>query len=412
MAGPPLVYGALVAFSWLYYYRPEDFVPGLSRIPMAKITGLIGFVALLVGTMASSKLEVPRAIKLLWLLLFQMALCIPFAIYRGGAFQAVFEKFSKGVIVAMLISMSVVTIRQLRRLLWISVSAVALVTTLSILLRHYRDGRLEGIQRSILENPNDLAINIAINFPLAVVFLLHAKGFKKVLWGVLLVFMCLGIVLTYSRSGLLAFILSILICVWEYGIKGKRPAVVRITIAVFLVGMTVALSTSHYRARVESIMMGNVEGSGDKGSLGVRKALLVKSLYVAATHPLFGVGPSCFPILDKAWLVVHNTYTELAAEGGFPSLILFLLTMAAAFKNVNVVRHSQMYEDDLQTRLFTQAVWAGLAAYCLGACFASTEYNLYPYFMVGYTCALVRIVSQPVASARATKQIRLRQVTA
>ena len=32
----------------------------------------------------------------------------------------------------------------------------------------------------------------------------------------------------------------------------------------------------------------------------------------------------------------------------------------------------------------------------LGACFASTEYNLYQYFMVGYTCAMVRITSQPL----------------
>jgi hypothetical protein len=39
---------------------------------------------------------------------------------------------------------------------------------------------------------------------------------------------------------------------------------------------------------------------------------------------------------------------------------------------------------------------AGLVAYLAGACFASTEYNLYPYFMVAYTCAMVRIINQPL----------------
>jgi hypothetical protein len=407
----PFVYAALVAFSALYYYRPEDFIPGLSYIPMAKIAGILGSIALLGGMMTGGKMKIPRAVTFLWLLLLQMTLCIPFAIWRGGAFSTTFEKFSKGVVVAMLISMAVVTLKELRKLLWISVSAVALVTAVSILVRHYQDNRLEGIQKSILENPNDLAVNIAINFPLAVVFLLHAKGLKKALWGLAVIFMSLGIVLTYSRSGLLAFILSIMICVWEYGIKGKRRYVVGVAVAALVVGMGVALSSGHYRARVESIFMGNIEGSGDKGSLSARKTLLIKSLGVAARHPIFGVGPGCFPILDKTWLVTHNTYTELAAEAGLPALTLFLLAIWAAFKNIGQVRKSQPYREDMEFRLFTQALWAALAAYLLGACFESTEYNLYPYFMVGYTCAMVRIMNQPEGFGWGKKKENLGRLT-
>jgi len=395
----PFVYGALVTFSVLYYFRPEDFIPGLSYIPMARIAGAIGAVALIVGMMGGGNTKVPRAVMFLWVLLLQMALCVPFAMWRGGAFSTVFEKFAKGVIVAMLISMAVVTARELRRLLWIQVSAVALVTFFSILLRHFRDGRLEGIQKSILENPNDLAINIAISFPLGMAFMLHARGFKKVVWGIALVFMALGVVLTYSRSGLMALILSLVICVWEYGIKGKRRYILVITAVALVVGMGAALSTAHYRARVESIFMGNIEGSGDKGSLDARKALFKKSVMTALRHPLFGVGPGCFVLLDEGWVVAHNTYTELAAEAGIPALVLFLLAMWAALKNIAQVRKSQHYQEDAEFRLFTQALWAGIVAYLLGACFASTEYNLYPYFMVAYTCAMVRIADQPTPGA-------------
>jgi len=368
----PFVYGALVTFSALYYFRPEDFIPGLSYIPMARIAGIIGAVALIVGMMGGGNAKVPRAVKYLWLLLLQMAICVPFALWRGGAFSTVFEKFAKGVIVAMLISMAVVTTRELRRLLWIQVSAVALVTFFSILLRHFRDGRLEGIQKSILENPNDLAINIAISFPLGMAFMLHARGFKKLVWCVALVFMALGVVLTYSRSGLMALILSLAVCVWEYGIKGKRRYIVVITAVALVVGMGAALSTSHYRARVESIVLGNIEGSGDKGSLDARKALLKKSVMTALTHPLVGVGPGCFVLVDEGWVVAHNTYTELAAEAGIPALVLFLLAIGAALKNIAQVRKSLHYREDPEFRLFTQALWAGLVAYLMGACFAST----------------------------------------
>jgi O-antigen ligase len=400
----PLVYGALVAFAWLYYYRPEDFIPGLSYIPMAKVVGIFAILALFIGMLSGGKVKIPRAVQYLWLLFLQMCLCVPFAIWKGGAFSTVSEKFSKAVVVAMLISMAVVTVRELRKLLWIQVSAVALVVFFSVLLRHTRDGRLEGIQKSILENPNDLAINIAISFPLGLVFMLNAKGFKKAIWCVALIFLAVAIVLTYSRSGLLAFILSLAVCVWEYGIKGKRYYLVATVAGTLLLGLGLALSSAHYRARVESIMMGNIEDSGDKGSLDARRALLKKSLYVAVTHPVLGVGPGCFLLVGEGWVVAHNTYTELAAESGFPALILFLLTMAAAFKNVSQVRKTPWYQEDAEVRLITQALWACLMAYLIGAFFASTEYNLYPYFMVGYTCAMVRITSQPLPDKQRDRQ--------
>jgi len=392
----PFVYGALVVFTWLYYYRPEDFIPGLGVVPMAKIAGILGLVALMVGMMGGARAKVPRAVLYLCLLFLQMALCVPFAIWRGGAFSAVFEKFDKCVIVALLISMAVVTVRELRKLLWIQVSAVALVTFFSIILRHTRDGRLEGIQKSILENPNDLAISIAISFPIGVAFMLHARGLKKAIWAIGLAFMALGVVLTYSRGGLLGFVLSLVVCIWEYGIKGKRRHIVVITAVALVVGLGAALSSAHYRARVESILMGNIEGSHDKGSLDARKALLKKSIVLAVTHPLVGVGPGCFQLVGNGWMVAHNTYTEFAAEAGFPALLLFLLAIGAALKNIAQVRKSQRYQEDSEFRLFTQAQWAGLVAYLLGACFASTEYNLYPYLMVAYTCAMVRIADQPI----------------
>jgi O-antigen ligase len=405
----PFVFGAVVVFSGLYYYRPEDFIQPLAYIPMAKVAGLLAFGALLAGIMGG-EVRVPRAIKILWALLFQMTLCIPFAIWKAGAFSTVWEKFSKGVIVAMLISMIVVTLGELRKLLWIQLSAVTLVTALSILLRHYNpDGRLAGIQNSILSNPNDLAINIAITFPLGLAFMLRSRGFMRVVWGLGLFFLSLGVVLTASRSGLLALIISITFCVWEYGIKGKRRGLVVATIMIFVIGSGVALSSSHYRARIESIFLGNIEGSGDKGSREARAVLLKKSVMVALTHPLFGVGPGCFVLVDSGWVLAHNAYTEIAAEAGIPALILFLMAIGAAFKNISTVRKSQQYREDPELRLLTQAVGVGLVAYVMGSFFGSTEYNLYPYFMIGYTCALVKIASAPALQDGRDKRPRLEQ---
>jgi hypothetical protein len=97
--------------------------------------------------------------------------------------------------------------------------------------------------------------------------------------------------------------------------------------------------------------------------------------------------------------VAHNAYTELAAEAGLPALALFLMAMFAAFQNLAVVRKSQRYKEDAELRLLTQALWAGLVAYLAGSFFASTEYNMYPYFIIGYTSAFVKIVSVPFVPA-------------
>ena len=388
-------YGALVVFCFLYFYRPEDFIPGTEYIPMAKISGVLAFLGLIAGVAAQGKVKMPKAIKFLVVLLFQMVLTIPFALWRGGAADTVFNKFSKTVVTAILVSMVVVSLRQLRQLLWIQTSAVVLVSFVSVLLRHQHDGRLTGVQKGMLENSNDLALNIAIVFPLCIAFMLHARGLRKALWIIGMMFMLVAVVMTYSRGGLLALIICGGFSLYEYGLKGKRRYFIGVAALIALIGLGIIAASPNYRTRVASIVMGNIEGSHDKGSLGARKELLKRSIVLSLQHPLFGVGPGNFPIVDSGWTVAHNTYTELSAEAGILALILFLMALGSAFKNVAEARKSEKYQTDPDYRLFTQALFAGMAAYVVGGCFASTEYNLYPYLMIGYTCVLVRL-GQPI----------------
>ena len=401
-----LAYGALLLFSFIYYARPEDFIPGLDIIPLGKISGGIALLALIFGVMGKrTGGKIPTEVKVLLLLLGQMILTVPFSVWRGGAFNTVFQKFSKGVIVVLLIGMIVGALSELRRLLWTQAAAVALVTVISVLIHHSVAGRLSGIQKGILENPNDLAINIAINFPLCLAFMLGTRGrVKKAVWGLGLVFMIYAVVHTYSRSGLLALIMSGLMCLWEFGVKGRRLSLLIITGMVFIVSAGVALSTPHelgkpdFTKRMQSLVQGNIAGSGDRGSLEARRELLKESITIALQHPLFGVGPGMFPVITNEWLVAHNTYTELAAEAGLPALALFLLALGGAFRNLRRVRKSPSYDRDKELQLWTGALWASLAGYLVGAMFASTEYNLFPYFMIAYTCSLYRIAYTPGTS--------------
>jgi len=390
--GKTLSYSALVLFTFLYYWRPEDLIPGLTWLPLAKISGGIALLALIFGARSRDRQKLPLELKVLLALLGYMFLTIPFAYWRGGAFDTVVNKFSKGVIVALLIALIVTQVRQMRKLLFIQVSAVAVVTFASVAVHHTVDGRLWGVQKSVLENPNDLSINIAMTFPLCLAFLLAAKGgLKKLIWGASLAVLLLAVVLTYSRSGMIATVITVVACIWEYGIKGKRRSVIVAAVAMGIVGAGIIVATPRYLTRVTSIVRGNVEGSGDRGSLAARKQLLLASISTALHHPIFGVGPGNFEVTNGEWRVAHNSYTELAAEAGLPALALFLTMLFLSFRKINSVRKLPGYEADESIRLWTSALWAGLAAYAFGAMFASTEYNLFPYFMVGYASALYQI---------------------
>jgi putative inorganic carbon (HCO3(-)) transporter len=391
-----LAYHALLLFTFLYYVRPTDFIPGLSVIPLEKIIGGIALIAL-VSTLAFGRVKkkFPLELKLLLLLFFHLVVSIPFAYWRGGAFAIVFGGFIKAVTVALLVTLVVENFVQLRKLLWVQAASLVVITISSIAIHHTESGRLMGALGGIFENPNDLAVNIAINLPLCVAFALLTRAkTKTAAWTVGILAMLLGVVLTYSRSGLLAMAVAIVICLWEFGIRGRRFYLIAGALILSVVGVGVTFATPHYLTRVESIVRGNIEGSEDHGSWEARRELLVDSVEEAIHHPVFGVGAGQFGAATRTWRVTHNTYSEFAAEGGFPALFLYLSILYLAFRNLRKIRSLAYYRENPEIRVFSGALWASLLAFVVGSFFASFEYELFPYFMVAYTSVLYRWCAQ------------------
>ena len=316
-----LGYGALVVFSFLYFARPEDLIPGLGKVPVEKILGGIAFIALFFGIRSRSTFKKwPLELKLLAALLGWQILCIPFASYITGALLVVIDRCSKALIVALLVALVADSIGQVRRLMWIQASAVAFMTFVSVLL--YKGGRMGGVLGGVFDNPNDLAMNIALNFPLCLMFLLLEKNpIKKLVWFAGILVMGRGLMLTYSRSGFLAIVVAVIFSLLEFGIRNKRHYL--FGAAAFCALALLIAGPQSYGNRIRSLVSNDVEVYGD--AKGPRAELLMKSLVITAKHPLFGVGPGQFASYTGKWLVTHNTYTELSSECGIPALILFLL---------------------------------------------------------------------------------------
>src|SRR6266567_3026168 len=399
-----IAFRALVLFSLLYYARPEDVITPLRWVPISKIVGIICVIGLIAGLGRRRKMKFPLALTFLLLLFAQMIISIPFALgWRGEAFQMVFSSFAKGVVVAVLIALLVETLPQLRRLLFVQAAAVSFMALSSLALHHTNSGRLIGAAGGIFENSNDLAINIAVNLPLCFAFFLQARGaVRKALWGIPVVAMLAVVLLTYSRSGFLALMMAGIVCLWEFGIKGRRFHLVLVAVAAVVLMM--AFAPAHYFTRLESIYAGRIKNSGDRGSEEGRKELFQLSIHWMMQRPLVGVGPGNFPIVTGKWLVAHNTYSEMGAEVGVPGLVLFLLVLGAGMRNLFVSQKSALFKANGEFRIFTGGLMASMAAYMLGAFFADTAYNLFPYFLVAYTCGLRQIAEHPETTLAANVQ--------
>jgi putative inorganic carbon (hco3(-)) transporter len=386
-----LAYGALLALSFIYFVRPEDYIPGLDYIPIAKIAGGISVFALVFGVSGQWKENKPKELRLVYLLYVWLILGLPFSSWHSKSIVLVFTDCLKCLVVAILVSLVVNTLKDLRRLLWMQCASVTASALGAILLHKVDgDGRLEGLGNGALFNPNDLAINIALNWPIIVMFFLASRNpFVKALWGIGLLAMIRAVMMTYSRSGFLALGMGIMIVLLEFGVRGGRRWM--LVLPLVLAVPAVLLAPTNYGVRLESIVGTPQAGSLDRGSADARKELLIKSVEISLTHPLFGIGIGNFGSYSNMWMVTHNTYTEFSSEAGIPALVIFVLYLKKAFENLRAVRNSPALKHDEDLQLVASALWAGMAAYVVGAFFACTARLLYPYFMVGYTTALYKI---------------------
>lgn len=387
----------LVAFFVVYCARPEDWIPGLHGLPLAKITGLFAFLALVLGAGAWRKL--PREVVYLILLFAQMCLTVPFASWRGGAFLHTVD-FAKVVVSVLVLVVAVTTLARLRRLLFVQAACVAAVAAVSIVKGRQMGGRLEGVLGGDYSNSNDLALVIVLNMPLCLVSLLQTRsGPKKLIWCGALLVMTYTVFLTGSRSGLVAFVLTMGICLWEFGVRGRRYYLVLIASVVAMVSLPVFGGKVIHRFNAAlGYELNSREDESARGSAIKRWELFTKSLVVTAEHPLLGVGPGNFESYTGTWQVTHNAYTQMSSEGGIPALILYVLILWRAFKNLGMLR--RRVADQTEQVLITGALRASLVGFIVGSFFASVAYNYFPYFAVAYTSSLVNIAGVENTPAR------------
>jgi hypothetical protein len=393
----------LSAFYVVYCARPGDWIPGLKYVPLAKITGICAFLGLLMSLSRTKRgfKDLPREAVYLVLmigLLFMAALLSP--VWKGGAFFRTLD-FSKVAVAWVLTFLLVTNFERLRRIIFIQAGSVAVISVVSV-IKGRGVARLEGILGGIYSNPNDLAFAMVLSLPFCLAFLLQTrKAYRKLFWAVSMLMMCAALFMTASRGGFITFVVSGTVCLWHFGVKGKRFYLI---VATGFVGLVLTIAAGgKLKDRFFAISGDDIHTMTQNrahGSFEQRQELMKIALHGILRYPVFGIGAHNFPNYSGLWRDVHMTYLQMGVEGGIPALILYLLFFRRGFNNLKCIRKSKNL--DLEIRLFAGALHSSLIGFVVGALFAPEAYQYFPYFTVAYTSVLLTLTQAREQAAAAT----------
>jgi O-antigen ligase len=386
-------------FMLVYCARPEDWVPHISAIPLAKITGTLMILAFLFS-LDQLRGQTPRELLYLALLSVQLFLSVPFSpVWRGGAFWASLD-FVKVVLVIFIMVWVLNTIPKLRRIIYLQTVCVIIVSVITIVKGQTFQGRLTGVLSGNYGNANDLACQIVICVPFCIVFLLLTRNpVAKLAWGSAILLLSYSVLRTGSRAGFFAWALAMAVCIWEFGIRGRyRFLLIFGILGLLMLGFFGGQSVQRIRA-----ISNEQQDATAYASAQARRELLWKSLKITARYPIFGIGAGNFPVLSGDWHVTHNTYTQLSAEAGLPALFLYLMIVGRALSNLRTVKRYRLTRSE--HLLWAKALLASLLGFLFASFFASAAFQYFPYILVAYTSGLLLIARQEravVTTASAT----------
>ena len=384
----------LSAFYVVYCARPEDWIPGLKYVPLAKITGVLAFLALLhtAGKTKRRFKDLPREwFYLLGLtgVLILSALFSP--VWRGGALSRTLD-FAKVSVAWLLTFLLVTDFKRLRRIIYIQAASVVVISTVSIIMGHSQP-RLEGVIGGIYSNPNDLAFAIVLTLPFCLAFLLTSKSVLiRLCWTGGMLIMGLTLFMTASRAGFITLLISGMVVLWHFGVRGRRLFL--IVSSGLAMALLLAVAGGPLMKRLEAFTQrgDTQEQARAYESFEQRKFLVHRALQAIVQYPILGVGSHNFQVYSTVWTDVHVTYLQIAAEGGIPSLLLYLLFFERAFSNLRKLRRRK--DLDVHTVLFVGGLHSSMVGFVVGASFAPEAYQFFPYFAVAYTSALVATIAE------------------
>jgi O-antigen ligase len=390
--GHGLTFIGFVMFTFMLYFRPYEYVPGLMGVPL--LTFWIAILTLCIYipsqiAITGTLTERPPEVNYLLLLIIAAALSIPLAIAPGEAWETFYNIFLKFALMCIVMINVVRTERRLRIMFLLSLAA-AFVLSLGA-LNEYRTGNLtvegyraKGVIGSVFGDPNDMALYLVTMAPIAFALGFGKRGIlKKLIFVGLLTLFVAGIAVTYSRGGFLGLITITLVLGWKLG-KRRRFVVFGSLLTAITTFMIFA--PGNYWFRMLTIFIPSLDPNG---SAIARKNLLIGAIKNALYNPVFGLGMGNFYLVASRGNVNHNAYLEVATELGLFALVMYLAFMISALRRLRKIEKATFgVSSEARFYYLAVALQASILGYMVTSFFLSVAYYWNIYYLVAFAVCL------------------------
>jgi probable O-glycosylation ligase (exosortase A-associated) len=294
-----------------------------------------------------------------------------------------YKVFFKYLVMALLIPLFVVTLKDYRYLMFTIAFSVGLIGFRFGVFGLRSGGvHLESGLGGFMSDNNTLALAFNMGLP----FIWHCRGIVEKQWRKNAVYIAffttiVGILITHSRGGILTLGLVLAIIV----MRSRRK------LAVLLVAGTLSLPGLLLMADSLARRMQTLENVDEDGSATARIAYAKTALRVWKDYPLLGVGfgtynwtivSEKYQMKARAFHVVHNNYLQMAVDSGtFAFLILVWQIFFGLYWTGRSARLMKKIRPDLVC--YPYALEGALAAFAVGSLFVSrTDYDFYYYLIL------------------------------
>lgn len=399
-AEPSARFGFVVTMLYLVfdYARPQDqfsligtLRPGLILISLLALLLFFNWERL---SMAAS-----TQMSRLLLLLFLLALHVPFAVNNGRAYYAT-QDFLLYVIMFFSIVVFVDTLDRLRTLMKWWTFLMVYVAVKGIL-----GGGVAG--SSFLQDENDFALLMNMMLPFSVFLFFYERQKKRKMLYLVASLLCIAsVIVSFSRGGFVGLIVVAFV-VWLtssrkvllLGVIGGMGLVI-VNLPVTHVGGEAAGLT--YSQRLATITQGSDSTKEDRLESWKSAWAMFKD------HPL-GVGPNNFPVWFPEYQTAHfgdrnlwgraahSLWFTLLPELGIPGVLLYLSLLRANVRDIRYLKNiKNLSSDERDTYRFAHflslAFATSMAGYFASGTFISVLYYPHYWYLTAMIVATRKVI--------------------
>jgi len=396
----------LFVYLIIFFLEPNILFPALGRLPIPyeKIIAIILIPSLFINIAFIQKKI--KLYKLEYAMLIFLAVCFVSIIAATDLNTAWngFQRFSKVILVCLLMTQVIKTRNQLLVVIVIYILSVGFLGISSAVA--YYSGNYEikqGIMRAhSLGNepidPNTMATTLILCIPFMYFF---AKSFKSKLLKIFMYLLIIGclwtVVLTGSRGGMVGAIAVFTIIAWQSRYRVKAFLFALAALAVFAVFMP-----QQYQERFLSI--GNIgleDETGAGASAYGRINGMILGFKFLLINPVTGVGIGNFGWHHAAseggdWTSAHSLIGTVFGELGLLGAAAFIYFIIIFIQNIKYIRKKYFSSDWRPDLIFymTEAVKVSLILLFIQGFFGHNLYRKNWYFFASFIIILTYLVKK------------------